>query len=61
MRECWFLFDKNGYAVGPFWSWVAVQQHLDALGSGKGTPDNAYIRSRLKVKRFVEAETKEAA
>jgi hypothetical protein len=61
MQECWFLFDKSGFAVGPFWSWSAVLQHLDGLGAGKGTPDNEHIRSQLEAKRFVEAETMEAA
>lgn len=43
-----------------FWSREEVDQHLDGLGMGKGTPDNAHLREGLEVRRYVYAGTEAA-
>lgn len=55
-EELFLLAREDGSFVDKvFLSLSAVDEHLDGLGAGAGTEDNARLRSDLEVRRYVIA------
>ena len=51
------LFDRAGFVIGPFWSRAAVDRHLDGLGAGVGTKDNAELRRVFFLQLRIQGST----